>query len=89
MSDRMEFPPGIEEFLEQCSIVDDKEVYTNGVKLVPLFRVEQALEHYYPNETKNDLKAKQILCDVSGCSLDTPMNDITIKILFNRKENNS
>lgn len=32
-------------WLEDYSILDRHEVYTNGVLLVPLFRVEQALVH--------------------------------------------
>ena len=30
------------EWLERYIIVDAKEVYTNGIELVPMFRVEQA-----------------------------------------------
>ena len=47
MSDSMTFPNTIEEFLENYSFIDKKEYYTNGTKLIPVFRVEQALEHYY------------------------------------------
>ena len=42
----MYFPEDIHEFLEGYSFIDKKEEYTNGAKLIPLFRVEQALEHY-------------------------------------------
>ena len=47
MGDSMTFPDTIEEFLENYSFIDKKEYYTNGTKLIPVFRVEQALEHYY------------------------------------------
>lgn len=47
MGDSMAFPETIEEFLENYSFIDKKEYYTNGTKLIPVFRVEQALEHYY------------------------------------------
>lgn len=46
MSDKMLFPKRIEEFIEGHSFKDDKEIYTNGSRLIPTFRVEQALEHY-------------------------------------------
>lgn len=46
MADRMEFPKTIQEFMDGYSFKDDKEVYTNGSRLIPTFRVEQALEHY-------------------------------------------
>ena len=31
------------EFIESYAFKDDKEVYTNGTVLVPLFRVKQAI----------------------------------------------
>lgn len=46
MADRMEFPKTMKEFIEGYSFKDSDEVYTNGSELVPVFRVEQALEHY-------------------------------------------
>ena len=50
MSDCMTFPKTADEFIEQCSFEDSKQEYTNGSKLMPVFRVEQMLEHYYPVE---------------------------------------
>lgn len=50
MGDQMSFPDTIEEFLEQYSFKDRKEEYTNGAKLIPVFRVLQALEHYFKEE---------------------------------------
>lgn len=52
MSDSMTFPDKIEDFLENYSIIDKEQYYTNGSKLIPVFRVEQALEHYYPTVKK-------------------------------------
>ena len=52
MSDSMTFPDKIEDFLENYSIIDKEQCYTNGSKLIPVFRVEQALEHYYPKVKK-------------------------------------
>ena len=52
MADRMEFPKTMKEFIEGYSFKDSDEVYTNGSELVPVFRVEQALEHY-EQESRN------------------------------------
>lgn len=46
MADRIEFPKTIAEFIKGYSFKDTDEVYTNGAELIPVFRVEQALEHY-------------------------------------------
>lgn len=46
MSDRMEFPKTMKEFIDDFSFKDSEEVYTNGAELVPVFRVEQGFEHY-------------------------------------------
>ena len=46
MTDKMEFPKTMREFIDNYSFKDIEEVYTNGAELVPVFRVEQALEHY-------------------------------------------
>jgi len=53
MPDIMSFPDTIEEFLEDHSFKDKQEIYTNGAKLIPVFRVKQALEHYY--KKSNDI----------------------------------
>ena len=41
MADMMIFPDTVEEFMEQYKIVDTDHVYTNGVELVPIFRMKQ------------------------------------------------
>ena len=46
MADKMEFPSTIEEFIKGYSFKNIDEVYTNGAELIPVFRVEQAFEHY-------------------------------------------
>lgn len=46
MGDVMNFPERIEDFIEQYSFRDDERTYTNGSKLIPVFRVKQAIEHY-------------------------------------------
>lgn len=45
MSDLMTFPNTVEEFMEQYKIVDTEHVYTNGVEMVPIFRMQQWFDH--------------------------------------------
>jgi len=45
IGEQMEFPETFERFAKEYSFKDDKEVYTNGSDLIPIFRVEQWLEH--------------------------------------------
>ena len=53
MSDSMNFPESIFDFLDSYSFYDKEEIYTNGSQLVQMYRVEQALEHYF-NLTKGE-----------------------------------
>lgn len=46
MADCMDFPNDWAKFLEDYSFRDHKEVYTNGARLIPTFRVEQMMHHY-------------------------------------------
>ena len=46
MSECMMFPDDWAKFLEDYSFRDDEEIYTNGSRLIPTFRVEQMMEHY-------------------------------------------
>ena len=45
MKEQMEFPETFEEFAKEYGFKDDKEVYTNGLDLIPIFRVKQWLEY--------------------------------------------
>ena len=49
MADSMMFPREWEKFIEDYSFTHSEEVYTNGSELVPVFRVEQMVEHYFDN----------------------------------------
>ena len=42
----MYFPDTVEEFMERYEIVDSKQVYTNGIELVPIFRMKQWFEQH-------------------------------------------
>lgn len=46
MADCMKFPKDWAKFLEDYSFRDHKEIYTNGARLIPTFRVEQMMQHY-------------------------------------------
>lgn len=48
MDETMNFPETFDEFAENYKITDDKQVYTNGTELIPIFRVKQWLMR--PNE---------------------------------------
>ena len=48
MADCIKYPEKIEDFLLFYCFKDDKEIYTNGSTLIPVYRVQQALEHYAP-----------------------------------------
>lgn len=52
MADSIEFPNNPMEFIKAHSFKDSDEVYTNGSELVPVYIVEQMLEHYLPNHNK-------------------------------------
>lgn len=43
MNETMNFPETFDEFAENYKITDDKQVYTNGTELIPIFRVRQWL----------------------------------------------
>ena len=45
MKEQMEFPETFEGFAKEYGFKDDKEVYTNGLDLIPIFRVKQWLEY--------------------------------------------
>ena len=52
MREMMTFPDTAEEFMEQYKIVDTEQVYTNGVELIPIFRMKQWLEHLQDIESE-------------------------------------
>lgn len=45
MADMMNFPNTWEEFERFYGFTDTEEIYTNGARIIPSFRVEQWLEH--------------------------------------------
>ena len=67
MADRMEFPNTVEEFMEKYKIVDTEHVYTNGVEMVPIFRMQQWFDHArqlrnnVPSSTWHDVKSAEAI----------------------------
>lgn len=65
MDEVMTFPKTWEEFEKYYGFTDTDEVYTNGARLIPSFRVEQWLEHlesgckkqsdFYPNADEDGM----------------------------------
>lgn len=47
MADAMNYPEDIKDFIYFYSFRDTDEVYTNGSRLIDVYRLAQALEHYY------------------------------------------
>lgn len=43
----MSFPGTWQEFLHQYEFKDTKQEYTNGAALIPSFRIEQMVEHFF------------------------------------------
>lgn len=52
MLEMMTFPDTWEEFEEQYGITDRKQIYTNGARLIPSFRVKQWLDHIADRKTE-------------------------------------
>lgn len=53
MANMMIFPETIDEFIDNYSFFDKEQIYTNGGRLIPVFRIYQALEHYFPEVLNN------------------------------------
>lgn len=71
MSDMMQFPDSVDEFMEKYKIVDTEQVYTNGAELVPIFRMNQWFEHLPPAQQEHSI------CYLDGpCEYQT--KDITL-----------
>ncbi len=56
MADCMSFPETPLEFLKLYEFKDKEEIYTNGSMLIPTFRVEQMIEHYFNSTSTADVQ---------------------------------
>ena len=66
--EQMQFPQTFDEFAEQYKIVDRQQVYTNGTKLIPVFRVKQWFDHLRAKvrHTKKDAEGHYYIDSVNG-----------------------
>lgn len=55
-----------EEFLDAFSFKDSAEVYSNGVMMIPVFRVKQWMQHMEKQQGKN-MKPVSYLMDPNDC----------------------
>ena len=47
MPDIMTFPTHWGDFVKDYSFCDSEEIYTNGIMLIPTFRISQMVDHYF------------------------------------------
>lgn len=59
MGEMMNFPETPEEFVKQYSFRDKKKEYTNGSELIPVFRVEQMIDHYFRERRRSNISRRQ------------------------------
>lgn len=59
MGENMNYPDNPIDFIKQYSIRDKQRVYTNGSKLISVFRVGQMIEHYMSGLTPQQIKDMQ------------------------------
>lgn len=77
--DRMDFPETFDEYAQMYKIVDTDEVYTNGIELIPVFRVRQWLEH---EEEKRALMGKLEFNKQHGINPLKDSTDVEEEIIF-------
>ena len=64
MNEMMTFPDTWEEFEKSYGFTDNEEVYTNGARLIPSFRVKQWLDHLSSEEPQKWIPcSKRLPCD--------------------------
>lgn len=73
MADCMQFPNDWQDFLSQYSFADDKQIYTNGSDLIPVFRAIQLIEHLLQERPKQvrgywkkDSQFSSVFCSKCG-----------------------
>ena len=69
----MNYPENPLDFIKDYSFKDEEEIYTNGAILVPLFRVEQMIDHYIKTEKNKQLGGNEVWISVK-CTF-TPDRD--------------
>lgn len=71
MTEAMEFPKTLDEFMEQYKIIDAEQVYTNGTELVPIFRIKQWEDAHQPRKGKWIKRTSLFQC--SACERFSPL----------------
>lgn len=70
MADRMTLPATFDEFAAEYKMVDSKEIYSNGIEYIPIFRVKQWLEEHHAagccGEWKRQKQGFYFVCSVCG-----------------------
>lgn len=64
MVNQNHFPDNFMDFIEEFSFNDKEKIYTDGIDLIPVFRVEQAWDHYssyIKNAISNIQRCNQII----------------------------
>ena len=55
---KMTFPKTFDEFADEWGFTDTDEIYTNGSRLISVFRVKQWLDHLEREQADNETKAQ-------------------------------
>ena len=86
MADCMTFPKTADEFIEQYSFKDEKQEYTNGAELIPVFRVKQMMEHFFPEEVVRCKECKSWE-QYNSCDGTNPHRCMNYDAMFYRRTN--
>ena len=87
MTDCMMFPNDWAKFLEDYSFRDSDEVYTNGARLIPTFRVEQMMEHYLRKAVAENWIPVTERLPVDWCPVLVMVRDVGKPLLGSYREN--
>ena len=63
----MEFPQTFDEFAKDYGFTDDKEIYTNGSHLIPVFRVKQWLDHIEQPTFDDCVRRQAVIEYIEAC----------------------
>lgn len=80
MGDFMTFSKTIDEFIKQYKFKDDKEIYTNGSDLIPVFRIKQWIQHMTPaldliTRQQAEIERLKIENEILSINADTAFQD--------------
>lgn len=74
MSEMMQFPDTVEEFMEQYKVTDTKHIYSNGMEMVPVFRMKEWFQHVRSMDAVPVVRCQDCehadeysFCDYFGC----------------------